>query len=82
MTGTWLSMACWGLVFAGVVGTFLASRGNRWGWLLLVSLQPLWITYALATGQHGFILGAVMYGAAQLNGFMRSRRESMVGRAH
>lgn len=69
-----VSTSCWVLVAAGVLGTFLASRGVSWGWLLLVGLQPLWISYAIATGQYGFILGALAYGGAQLNGFVRTRR--------
>ena len=70
------SAGCWALVFGGVVGTLLAGRGSSWGWLLLVSLQPLWITYAMATEQYGFIFGSVAYGFGQLNGFLRSRRDA------
>lgn len=68
-----LSAACWLLVGAGITGTFLAGRGIAWGWLLLVGLQPLWISYAIATGQYGFIFGALAYGGAQMSGFLRSR---------
>lgn len=79
--GAWMSLACWGLVLFGVAGTFLAGRGVSWGWLLLASLQPLWISYAVLTGQYGFIVGAVAYGAAQMNGFLRSRRVGRTGRS-
>lgn len=70
-TGPWTS---WCLVGAGIVGTHLASRNIPWGWLLLVSLQPMWIVYAISTEQYGFVVGAIAYGAGQLNGFLRSRR--------
>jgi hypothetical protein len=70
------SAGCWALVVGGVVGTLLAGRGSSWGWLLLVSVQPLWITYAMATEQYGFIFGSVAYGFGQLNGFLRARREA------
>jgi hypothetical protein len=66
--------ALWGLVTAGIIGTNLAGRNIPWGWLLLVSLQPLWISYALVTEQYGFVVGSVCYGIGQLNGFLRSRR--------
>ena len=66
--------ANWVLVGAGIFGTYLASRDVSWGWLLLVSLQPMWIAYALVTEQYGFVIGAMAYGLGQLNGFLRSRR--------
>lgn len=68
-----LPVFCWALAGAGVTGTFLAGRGISWGWLILVGLQPLWITYAVATAQYGFIFAALAYGGAQVNGFLRSR---------
>jgi hypothetical protein len=68
------ALASWGLVLAGILGTHLAGRNVPWGWLLLVSLQPLWIAYAFATEQYGFAVGSLAYGLGQLNGFLRSRR--------
>jgi hypothetical protein len=68
---TVLCISCWGLVVGGVTGTFLAGAGMRCGWLILLGLQPLWIAYALVTGQHGFMLGSVAYAGAQLNGYLR-----------
>jgi hypothetical protein len=62
---------CWLLAVGGIAGTAVASFGGRFGWLLLFGLQPLWITYALATGQGGLILGSVAYSAVQLNGYLR-----------
>ena len=70
-----LSVVCWLLVVAGITGTALASNGNRYGWLVLFGLQPLWITYAFCTGQTGLILGSLAYGAAQLNGLRVSWRK-------
>lgn len=69
---TFLSRICWVLVIAGIIGTALASCGNRTGWLGLFGLQPVWIAYAICTDQHGLILGCAAYGVAQLNGFLRS----------
>lgn len=69
-------LASWCLVAAGILGTHVAGRNVAWGWLLLVCLQPMWIAYAISTEQYGFVAGAVAYGLGQLNGFLRSRRES------
>lgn len=64
-------LICWLLALGGIAGTAMASFGGRFGWLLLFGLQPLWITYALATGQGGLVLGSVAYSAVQLNGYLR-----------
>jgi hypothetical protein len=73
LSGGALSVVCWLLVTAGVAGTFLAGRGSARGWLLLVMLQPVWVVYAIATDQHGFVIGALASCAAQLTGYARSR---------
>ena len=66
-----LQAVCWLLVAGGVAGTFLAGVGRRWAWLILFGLQPVWIAYALATGQPGFVLGSLAHAGAQLNGWLR-----------
>lgn len=66
-----LQGVCWLLVVGGVAGTFLAGDGRRWAWLILFGLQPVWIAYAVATDQPGFVLGSVAYAGAQLNGYLR-----------
>jgi len=68
---TVLQGVCWLLVAGGVAGTFLAGDGRRWAWLMLFGLQPVWIAYAVATGQPGFVLGSVACAGAQLNGYLR-----------
>ncbi len=67
-------VVCWSLVGAGILGTHLTGRNVPWGWLLLVSLQPMWVVYALVTEQYGFIVGSIACGLGQLNGFLRSHR--------
>lgn len=66
-----LQGVCWLLVVGGVVGTYLAGSGRRWAWLVLFGLQPVWIAYAVATGQPGFVLGSMAYAGAQLNGYLK-----------
>jgi hypothetical protein len=68
-------IVCWTLVAGGVTGTFLAGAGVRCGWLILLGLQPVWIAYALMTGQYGFMLGSVAYAGAQMNGYLREGGE-------
>ena len=63
---------CWSLVVVGIAGTALAANGVSWGWLIQFGLQPLWIAYAIVTGQHGFIVAALAHALAQLYGFLRS----------
>lgn len=74
LSAGFLSLVCWLLVVGGIAGTALASCGSRFGWLLLLGLQPPWIAYALCTDQNGLIVGCLAYGAAQLNGFLKSAR--------
>lgn len=54
----------WILTAVGVVGLRLAGRHNRLGWAVGLGAQGLWIAYALATRQYGFLFSAVAYGWA------------------
>lgn len=53
----------YGLATVGILGIWLAGRHSLWGWALGVVAQALWIIYALATGQYGFIVSALAYAA-------------------
>lgn len=55
----WWSVA---LAAIGIAGLWLAGSNNRAGWAIGLSAQVLWVVYAIATGQWGFILSAVAYG--------------------
>lgn len=51
------------LAVVGVTGIFLAGRTPAWrGWALGLAAQVLWVVYALATEQYGFLLSAFAYG--------------------
>lgn len=54
----------WSFLLAaiGVMGIYLAGRKSYWGWALGLGAQVLWVAYAVATAQWGFILSAVAYG--------------------
>jgi len=46
------------LTAVGVFGLWLAGRHDTRGWLVGLAAQVLWITYAVATRQWGFIAHA------------------------
>lgn len=50
------------LAGVGVFGLYLAGKKNPMGWAVGLGAQALWIAYALATEQWGFIVSALAYG--------------------
>ena len=51
------------LAAVGILGIYLAGRRSLWGWAVGVAAQVLWIAFAVATSQYGFIISALAYGA-------------------
>jgi hypothetical protein len=51
----------WILTAVGVFGLWLAGRRNRLGWAVGLGAQVLWVAYALATKQYGFLVSAFAY---------------------
>lgn len=51
----------WVLSCIGVTGLLLVGRRKWWAWGITALNEVLWIGYALATRQYGFIFGAVAY---------------------
>lgn len=54
----------WSIMLAtiGIAGIYVTTRKLWWGFALGLAAQLLWIAYAIATQQYGFILSAVGYG--------------------
>lgn len=52
----------WVLAAVGVTGLYLAGRKIWWAWLIGLAAQVLWVAYALATAQYGFLVSAFAYG--------------------
>lgn len=52
------------LAAVGVLGIYRAGRETRpWvGWVIGLAAQVLWVVYALATSQYGFLVSAAAYG--------------------
>ena len=61
----------WLLTGVGVIGLFLAGSHRRAGWAIGLGAQGLWITYALATQQYGFVVSAFAYGWVYLRNFRK-----------
>lgn len=53
----------WLLTAGGGIVVYLIGQKKSSAWLLGIALQGLWIAYALATKQYGFIVSSVMYGS-------------------
>jgi nicotinamide riboside transporter PnuC len=67
----------WSYVLAiiGVTGIFFVGRKTIWGWLILLTNECIWVAYALATKQYGFILMATAYSAVYIKSYMLWRKE-------
>lgn len=67
----------WSILLAaiGITGIYFAGRKNLWGWAISLGAQLLWIIFAIVTGQYGFILSAVAYGAVYGKNFVAWYRE-------
>lgn len=63
----------WSFVLSGlgIVGIILAGSKRKVGWLIGFFVQPLWIVFALTTGQYGFILNAVIYAIVYARNWIR-----------
>ncbi len=71
-------MGYWSYLLAaiGVTGIFFVGRKTIWGWLVLCVNECIWIAYAIATKQYGFIIMALAYTAVYINSYMGWRSES------
>ena len=65
----------WLLAVRGVAGIFLVGRKTIWGWLILCVNECIWILYALATKQYGFIVMAVAYALVYIKSYMQWRKD-------
>ncbi|MEU8279800.1 hypothetical protein AB0C08_36415 [Microbispora bryophytorum] len=65
----------WALTAVGVTGLLLAGQRRALGWAIGLSAQALWIAYALATTQYGFLVSAVVYGGVYARNYLAWRRE-------
>lgn len=69
----------WALTVVGVTGLWFAGRRKAFGWAIGLGAQVLWIAYAVASRQWGFIASALVYGAVYGRNFVAWRREQPKG---
>ncbi len=65
------------LTLVGMVGLFFVMRKSILGPIIGLSIQFVWIAYAVDTAQLPFILSAFGYGGMNLYGIIRWQREKM-----
>ena len=68
----------WVLTLVGVTGLFLAGSKRKAGWALGLGAQLLWVSYAIATEQWGFIASAFAYGWVYARNWLRWRQAEPV----
>lgn len=66
----------WLLAAIGVSGLWLAGSKRALGWHIGLAVQVLWIVYAVATRQWGFIASALAFAAVNLRNLIRWKREA------
>ncbi|GGK32331.1 hypothetical protein GCM10010124_26400 [Pilimelia terevasa] len=63
----------WILAAVGITGLWLAGSGRRAGWAIGIASQALWLAYAVATSQWGFLASVAGYGAVHVRNWRRWR---------
>lgn len=70
----------WALTAVGVTGLYFAGKHKWWAWTMGLGAQVLWLAYAIATEQWGFIVSAGAYGTIYLKNHLawwRDRPETL-----
>ncbi|TSA85870.1 hypothetical protein FNU79_08790 [Deinococcus detaillensis] len=63
----------WVLPILGVTALWASGSGKRWGWLVGFVGQLLWVAYALASRQYGFLLSALAFAAIYARNYLHWR---------
>lgn len=66
----------YGLAVLGVTGLWIAATHPRVGWWFNIAAQVVWIAYAIATRQWGFLVTAVAYGVVYARLLRRAHDKS------
>lgn len=59
----------------GITGLWVAGNKSKWGWVIGLSAQALWLTYSIITGQYGFLLSAFAYGFVYTRNLIKWRKD-------
>lgn len=65
----------WALASIGVFGLWLTTCRDWRGYVVGLGVQGLWISYAVLTGQWGFIASAIAYGTVNAIGIYAWRKK-------
>jgi len=65
----------WTLTAVGITGLYLVGRKKTVGWVVGIGAQALWIAFAIATRQYGFIVSAVAYAGVNVYNLRRWKKE-------
>lgn len=65
--------ASWVLALSGTAAIYFVGRKQIWGWIWLTFNEGLWIFYALATKQYGFIFAAIAYSLVYIKSYRHWR---------
>lgn len=72
----WLiTYGSWGLAPFGLLGMYVVGLKKTWGWVISMSTQALWASYAIGTGQFGFLIGTCTYFAIYMKNWLAWRRK-------
>lgn len=65
----------WLLATLGVTGLWFAGNKSTLGWVIGISVQALWIAYAIATAQWGFIFSALAFAGVNIRNLIKWRKD-------
>jgi hypothetical protein len=74
-------MWSWVLSIIGIVGMIMVGRKMWQAFVVLISVEILWVVYSIQTRQYGFILGATAYITVHAINTRRWRRDSRRNRS-
>lgn len=63
------------LAAVGIAGLLLAGSKRKLGWAVGFGAQGLWVAYAIATEQYGFIAAALAYATVYARNWLKWRAE-------
>ena len=69
----------WVLTAFGIFGIYLTTKKLWWGFVVGILAQTVWVAYAIATKQWGFIASAAAYGSVYALGWYRWTRPTSDG---
>lgn len=71
----------WLLTAVGVTGLLVAGSQRKLGWAIGLGAQVLWLSYAIATDQWGFIVSAFAYGSVYARNWLRWHQQEVADAA-